>query len=387
MATSISPDGNDFTHNDDKNYETIPYEELFGIAMRMHEEGRLDESLKCVDAYIKRRPNDAHAYYLKITILEHEERWADAKECFDHVWDPNTTNPTLLLLRANQLGHLGEDKESADLIKKAEDMGADPLELYGFRAGIAEALSSSTGDIKKLDEAIHWIKEACNIDKKNAHNHARAASMMLARFERDAEISSITSTTMAAEPTASAATAAGKALAESVLYGKEALKLGSDMYAVCYNLGRALAMDNKHDEAIEYFEIALSRNSDSTNAQAMIGMCMASQHDKPRTHYERAIRYIEDALDGDPDVTFATVARAGALLRLGRTQDVIPSLRTYLEHEPKDVRAWMLLGHAYFVSSSEESARDCMKKAKNLDPSLPNIDLLLRELVPPLARD
>ena len=86
--------------------------------------------------------------------------------------------------------------------------------------------------------------------------------------------------------------------------------------------------------------------------------------------YEEALYYFDRILEVDPLNHRAVDGKANMLDILGRVEEALECIDSYLEVNSSDVYIWILKGDLLYVHHSDyEGALDCFNRALNIDPN------------------
>ena len=95
--------------------------------------------------------------------------------------------------------------------------------------------------------------------------------------------------------------------------------------------------------------------------------------------YEDAATAYREALKENPADTVSAVELGRTLLALKRNDEAIQALTLTVQHTPRTVEAWHMLGEAYAVSHRLKQAIDAYRQALALEPNRVHTHLMLGE--------
>ncbi len=146
--------------------------------------------------------------------------------------------------------------------------------------------------------------------------------------------------------------------------------------------GQQLYLDKKYDEAIMKFERVIELDSTRWLAYVYIARCYMAKGSWSKAISSARLAY--QAAPGGEDVvpTLARALWAGGTeaLNNGQFREAISALTEYLRLQPADAPAYMALGRAYMQSGDRADALTAFLKAFQINPSMPEVQELLRSL-------
>ncbi len=131
-----------------------------------------------------------------------------------------------------------------------------------------------------------------------------------------------------------------------------------------HNLGVALAVSDRYDEAAAHFEKALQIDPNFYDGLVVMGVTRAHQGRLPE-----AIEYFQAAIRSQPDTPKAHVQLAHALWTQNRDQDALEELRRASQLAPKDADIRADFGHALARLGRIPEAIDDLHEALRLNPN------------------
>jgi len=131
-----------------------------------------------------------------------------------------------------------------------------------------------------------------------------------------------------------------------------------------YNLGVALGVSDRYDEAVAHFEKALQIDPNFYDGLVVMGVTRAHQGRLPE-----AIEYFQAAIRSQPDMPKAHVQLAHALWTQKRDQDALEEMRRALQFAPKDADIRADFGLALALAGRIPEAIDQLHEALRLNPN------------------
>ncbi len=130
-----------------------------------------------------------------------------------------------------------------------------------------------------------------------------------------------------------------------------------------YNLGAALGITSRQNEAIQAYDHAIELRPDYAEALFNRGVALAKMR-----RFTKAVESYERAIQADPNMHDARLNLATLLLSTGKTEEGIKHLRIAVDHMPDSVVAQFNLGMAYRNTGDLEQAGRAFKKAIEIEP-------------------
>jgi tetratricopeptide (TPR) repeat protein len=131
-----------------------------------------------------------------------------------------------------------------------------------------------------------------------------------------------------------------------------------------HNLGLALGVSDRYDEAAAHFERALQIDPNFYDGLVVMGVTRAHQGRVPE-----AIEYFQAAIRSRPDTPKAHVQLAHALWTQNRDQEALEEMRRALQFAPKDADILADLGLALALAGRVPEAIDQLHEALRLNPN------------------
>jgi tetratricopeptide (TPR) repeat protein len=216
----------------------------------------------------------------------------------------------------------------------------------------------------KIPEANEAIKKGDALDEKGKHKEAVAQYREAIRLDPDCS---------------KAHQRLGGCLAKffddydtAILEEQTAIKLEPKYYLPHVVLGEVYGNQQKNEEAIKEFHLAIALNPTSYNTLKGIGIIceqLSASADNPNEYLDEGIKASQKASEIKPDKADAYI-NLGVLLGLkGSYQDAIKAENQAIQLSPNDVRCYINLGNIYADSgdldNSIKSFEDAIRVSKN----------------------
>jgi tetratricopeptide (TPR) repeat protein len=146
--------------------------------------------------------------------------------------------------------------------------------------------------------------------------------------------------------------------------------------------GQQLYLDKRYNEAIMKFERVIELDSTRWLAYVYIARCYMAKGSwsKAVSNARVAYQVSPGGQDVVPTLTQALWGGGIEALNNGQLREAISELTEYLRLQPADASAYVALGRAYLQSGDRSDALNSLFKALQLNPSLAEVDELLRGL-------
>jgi protein O-GlcNAc transferase len=131
--------------------------------------------------------------------------------------------------------------------------------------------------------------------------------------------------------------------------------------------GVALAMSQRLKEGIHELEWYVQKYPKDAWGHFQLASAVSLENDA------QALEHINQALQLDPQMWAARLARGVLCLRLRRPEDAIQDLQAFLSHDPENVKVLDQLGRAYLQNNQPQLALDALKKAIDRSPDNPEL--------------
>ena len=143
----------------------------------------------------------------------------------------------------------------------------------------------------------------------------------------------------------------------------EALRLSPESPMLNREMGVALGLDARHEEALEYLSKALALRPDYPRALGQLAALLVSL-----SRFGEALDAIERALAQEPDNHVDLATRADVLAKLGRRDQAFASVERALAAEPASVYARWTKAEILSRSGDTDGALEWFAKAESLRP-------------------
>jgi eukaryotic-like serine/threonine-protein kinase len=152
--------------------------------------------------------------------------------------------------------------------------------------------------------------------------------------------------------------------AEAVRYYQAALAIRPAEAIIHHDLGRALAMTGRLDEALARFEQSLALDTRFANAASSYGnaLSLVGRHDEALAQHRRAVATA-------PRLDSVWLNFAAALLRAGRAAEAVDQLRELVRRDPNHATARTNLGYMLHQTGRLDEAVACHQQALAIDPA------------------
>lgn len=335
-------------------YDGVQVHNKFAESVILFNNNKFERALKCINDHIEANPHDTYAYIMKSDTLEHLDLWEDAARCLDHIWNPKTVTPDLMLKRGIQYGTIGEAERAFEMIDKAEESGAPKADVC-YSRGIVMHKLTLMGYYNMVDGAAEQMLMSCELDDGNISSQSAAANILLSKYFRDHDQDR-------------------RILVKVINHAKKSLRLGDESYLTYYNLARAHHYLGKNKTAIKYCDETIKRNPDFVDGYAMKGAAMIDQDDKSPEHYKKAIKILDSALAKDPTIGFALKSKVAAAMILDDVALMMDTLEEASRQMPNDADVWTMLGSMHMAMGDRKNAAKCIDKAREIDPTVSRLE-------------
>ena len=153
---------------------------------------------------------------------------------------------------------------------------------------------------------------------------------------------------------------------EAILHYEEALRINPGHSVSHNNLGLALTNQGKFEEAMAHFRAAIRIRPNFFEAPSNMGLALARQK-----RYPEAIDHYRKALQINPEFHGARNNLAIALAALGRFEEAIAQFRIEVQARPDSFSANLNLGSVLVQSGKPAEAVPYLRKALEVRPRLP----------------
>ncbi|HEY9601657.1 MAG TPA: tetratricopeptide repeat protein, partial [Allocoleopsis sp.] len=225
----------------------------------------------------------------------------------------------------------------------------------------------------RLDEAIPCLKQAIKIQPGFSQAYSKLIDTLINQGRADEEIKSKAGLFKAIQEQQNSADLyfyLGNILRKNYLHiailsYKMAIDIEPSSAELYLNLGKALAGDEKFDEAIASYQKALHLQADSAELYLNLGKAWAG-----KGNFDQAIASYQKALSINPDWSEGYCYLGNALSTIGKWNGAIACYKKTLELHPGFVEAYLNLGFALAQRNQVEEAIACFRNAIEINPDL-----------------
>ena len=166
--------------DNNSNYSIKDFKYWFSKANDLIKQGKLDESIECLDKAIELNPNESLIWYLKGRVLIDLNRCDEAIEMLDKAFDLNPLYIRSICTKGIAYEKLGKYNEAMACYDEA--MILEPNDDYAY--GLKGTLYLM--HLKDYDNAIRYLNQAKRIDSKNSMtwNNLGDAYLNIGEFEK-----------------------------------------------------------------------------------------------------------------------------------------------------------------------------------------------------------
>ncbi|MCC6862021.1 MAG: tetratricopeptide repeat protein [Bryobacterales bacterium] len=374
--------------------------------------GRPEAAREYFERLLKLVPAHPNANLQLARMAAEAKQGAKALAYLAHV---KSSNPAILLLRAEALHWAGRRAEAANALDGVErDARANlpvlfTLGLTCARLGLytraesafSAVLAQRPGDFNVLlnlgraaaragnyDRALRALEVAARVQPDDAETLLEIGLVHLARQDYSRAVYVLAQARQRAPkrpdillPLAQAAEYAGY-YGDSALAYDEYLQLRPGDAAARRDRGRVYAYTGTRlEEGLR--ELNRYVQSHPKDPLGYFSLAQFSWKDRP----EQSLEQLDSALRLDPKLLPARFARAWLLHRMGRTADSLPDLEAILRMDPKNARALDQLGLSYLTLDQAARAEPVLRRALALSPRDPEISLHLGRTLMELGRE
>lgn len=134
----------------------------------------------------------------------------------------------------------------------------------------------------------------------------------------------------------------------------------------CYQIGMIHLANDRVDSALAYLRQSVELNP--SDARALNGLGML--YGRNRHDLDAAIMYLRQAVSADPAAADISNNLGTAYALKGDIDGAIGVFTRVLEHDPGNAQVYLNLGLAYRSKGDESKARQCFRKAHELNPAI-----------------
>jgi tetratricopeptide (TPR) repeat protein len=287
-------------------------------------------------------------------------------EAYETVQEAIGLNPRLqesyVLLTRIQLER-GEIALAAETLSESLTYGADTPETDYLSGVIAERY-------RRFEDALKWYEQASMRDTLNAHYVAAVAETLVALDRNSEALELVKSRWTDFEQNATLRALAGSIYhmlgdeeAAANAY-RQAYRIAPEDSVLGFQLGSALTMAERYEEALEVFSSALEHAKlVPTSTKLMLGRCQfeLGRHDEAKQSFQDVVAQDGNSLEGWDWLSRGSLA-VGDLLTARRAA----SQAVQLSAGARD--HLMLLGYVCYRQKDYVNAKSALDKAARIDP-------------------
>ncbi|MEW6732256.1 MAG: tetratricopeptide repeat protein [Acidobacteriota bacterium] len=135
----------------------------------------------------------------------------------------------------------------------------------------------------------------------------------------------------------------------------------------CIGLGNYYSDQQNYQQAIPFYQQAIDLREGEVNLLTFVYLAYAYNE---TGQSDKAIKLLDETIANHTDFSEAYYTRGGILLKVGRLDEGIASLRRALELNPQDAQTHLLLGQAYEERGLRKEAVGHYRLALNIAPDL-----------------
>ncbi len=283
------------------------------------------------------KPNDIDTMTLLGNIYFEVSQYEDAVDIYHRVLKISPENPPVLFNMAAALLKTGDEFAAVEYLKKAATF--DRIGSVAHRAyGKLGTIYMKRNDYKRAEE---MLKQAVNIRPSDPRNRYNLGYVLMKQGKKE----------RAAEEL------------------REAERLGEKDTEILESVGDAYITMKNYDRGLETFQKLADINSRNVKVLFRLGEIYYEQGDLDRAYESfRKITAIEPATE---NARIAWLNMGSILDDTQRYDEAVDAYQKALTLNPKDHRAYYLMGISYKKAERPEEAIRAWKKASELKPSDP----------------
>ncbi len=314
--------------------------QAFQLAMRNHQEGRLQEAAAGYRQVLQVQPDHAGALHYMGLIAGQLGEVARAVDLFRRAIKADDQVPEFHCSLAEAYRATDRQDEAIESYRQALDLNG---ELPNVHFGLADLLSQRDS----LDEAEDALRQGLALQPRAAMAHCMLGDIYRRRGRVEEAVEHLNRAVsldpdlaLAHSNLGSMLRGAGRLDAAAEAY-RNAIRINRDQAELQTNLGHVLKELDRLDEALTVYREALALDDGFAEAHFGLANALRDQGEKAAASaaYERAIAR-------DPGFTEAHAALGVLMTELGRPADAIGQFHRALALEPRHVRSYANLGLA-----------------------------------------
>ncbi|ABL65857.1 O-linked N-acetylglucosamine transferase family protein [Chlorobium phaeobacteroides] len=298
-------------------------------ALKLHQEGRLDEAEAICQEILSSIPEHFDALQLSATIAAQRHDSEKALALFDQALAIKPDHARSLNNRGIALQELKRYEEALASYERLLAVKPDYAMAYSNRGNTLQGLRRYEEAVSSYDQAI-----ALRSDNANAYSNRGVAMMKLKRY---ADALESHDKAIALRPDyAEACSNRGNTLQELKRYEealmsyKQAIALKSDYAEFYSNYGNVLEELKRYEEALLNYEQAIALKPDFSDAYSNLGNTL-----QVLMRYRDALASYDKAIGLNPDCIEAYCGQGNALLELMRYEEALVSYERALALKPE----------------------------------------------------
>jgi predicted O-linked N-acetylglucosamine transferase (SPINDLY family) len=323
---------------------TAPVADLFSVAARHHQEGRLAEAEACYRRVLAAEPGNADALNMLGIVALQSGRSDAAVEMIRQAITKNATYPAYFYNLGVALRAQGKLPEAVAAARQAVGLKPDMAEAHF-------SLASFLHEEGKLDEAIAAYRQTIRLRPGLAQAHCNLGDALRRQGQSR----------------------------EAAAACREALRLDPNQPAAHCHLGCALHDQGQLEDAVAEFRHAIRLMPDFSEAHCYLGNVLCKQG-----KLEEAIAATRRAIQIRPDYVEAHSNVAAMFQQLGRLDEAVAACRQAIRIAPGYADAHYNLGCALSNQHRHAEAIAAWRQAVRIKPghreALANLGNGLREL-------
>lgn len=279
--------------------------------------------------------------------------------------------------RSSRAGKKITDDELQNLLdiltsETSEDVDIDNSNAHYMKAIVAYNIFAR-GDIRAINDAAKSIIKACQADKTNILNHETAVDILYHQYEgKDYQ----------PNPDIGPAQQE-RILKQMIILGKRAINLGSTNSKTFSGVGKAYQLQGKYERAIKYLQRALEIDPANMDAKIVAAITMTgimtTAPMPSEDDYKMTVKYIDEVIASGQFTQLALTTKADLFAAF----DDVPNLKKVLAQlerfEPTPAVDWMWRSELYMMAKDKLRAVYYWNRAKEIDPDVEPIHKELYE--------
>ncbi|HLG19669.1 MAG TPA: protein kinase [Bdellovibrionota bacterium] len=310
--------------------------------------GDASQSMALFDEVLKKNPAEVSALVGKADLLLQTGRAGESVQFYKQAATVDPKNAAAIVGLARAYQEMGNSAEALATYEQAKNLGATEPEIYESLGSLYAARRQTKDAAEAYQTAGELAQRAAKLQSAQRY-YARAGQLApsVQAMQREAELF-ITSGELE--------------LAITTL--TKALILAPENDGIYSRLGYAYFLSRQPGEAIQKLRKAYNLNAENYEANLYLGILLLEEREQ-RTE---AIRHLENAArlrPGDADIQYR-LAQAYMLDR--RVGSAITLLQKITQAHPREARAHMELGDAFFTGEDYAHAEEEYLRATELNP-------------------